>query len=55
MAPNVVMISNATITISRNNLVSGNARISTSTKGRNPLLVFNPSVDLFFCNYEKNY
>ncbi len=55
MAPNVVMISNATMTISRNNSVSGNARISTSTNGKNPLFVFNPSAE-FFCNCEKkNY
>jgi hypothetical protein len=43
------------MTISRNNSVSGNARISTSTNGKNPLFVFNPSAE-FFCNCEKkNY
>ncbi len=52
MAPSVVMTSNATMTISRNNLVSGNARIDISTNGKNPLLVFNFNVE-FFCNCEK--
>jgi hypothetical protein len=52
MVPSDVMTSNATMTISTKNLVSGNARIGISTNGKNPLLIFNPSVE-FFCNCEK--
>ncbi len=52
MAPSVVITSNATMTISRDNLVSGNARTCIFTNGKNPLFIFKPSVE-FFCNCEK--
>jgi hypothetical protein len=40
------------MTISINDSVSGNARTSISTNGKDPLFIFNPSMELF-CKCEK--